>query len=598
MTIKGKNGNSYEAEVLMSIWSKFIQYYKPYRYLFFTDLACASVVSLVDITFPQILYYLTHTVFIRSAEEIKQVLGFVAAGMVLMYGIRYACQYYITTWGHIMGARMESDMRQELFDHYQRLSFSYYDRNNTGEMMSKLVSDLFDISELAHHGPENVFICTLKIAGSFVLLLFLNVKMTLILFGVILIMILFSIYKNRKMKAVFMDNRKKIAGVNSQVQDSLSGIRVVKSFANEDLEREKFGSTNLQFLDSKVDSYRIMGSFFAGNGLFQGLLYTAVLISGGFFVAEGTMEVADLAVYALYIGIFMNPIDVLINFTEQFQKGYSGFKRFMEVVNTAPEILEKPGAVALQDVKGHIVYQDVSFRYNQDTQVLDGVNISIDAGKTVALVGPSGGGKTTLCSILPRFYDVSGGAVLIDGKDVRDVTLKSLRSAIGIVQQDVYMFAGTVRDNIAYGKPDATDQEISEAAKNANIHDFIMTLPDGYDSYVGERGTRLSGGQKQRIAIARVFLKNPQILILDEATSALDNESERYIQASLERLSKNRTTIVVAHRLSTIRNADEIIVINHNGIQERGNHEELLSHNGLYAKYYNMQFEGLDELQN
>lgn len=582
----------------MSIWSKFIQYYKPYRYLFFTDLACASVVSLVDITFPQILYYLTHTVFIRSAEEIKQVLGFVAAGMVLMYGIRYACQYYITTWGHIMGARMESDMRQELFDHYQRLSFSYYDRNNTGEMMSKLVSDLFDISELAHHGPENVFICTLKIAGSFVLLLFLNVKMTLILFGVILIMILFSIYKNRKMKAVFMDNRKKIAGVNSQVQDSLSGIRVVKSFANEDLEREKFGSTNLQFLDSKVDSYRIMGSFFAGNGLFQGLLYTAVLISGGFFVAEGTMEVADLAVYALYIGIFMNPIDVLINFTEQFQKGYSGFKRFMEVVNTAPEILEKPGAVALQDVKGHIVYQDVSFRYNQDTQVLDGVNISIDAGKTVALVGPSGGGKTTLCSILPRFYDVSGGAVLIDGKDVRDVTLKSLRSAIGIVQQDVYMFAGTVRDNIAYGKPDATDQEISEAAKNANIHDFIMTLPDGYDSYVGERGTRLSGGQKQRIAIARVFLKNPQILILDEATSALDNESERYIQASLERLSKNRTTIVVAHRLSTIRNADEIIVINHNGIQERGNHEELLSHNGLYAKYYNMQFEGLDELQN
>jgi len=333
----------------MSIWSKFIQYYKPYRYLFFTDLACASVVSLVDITFPQILYYLTHTVFIRSAEEIKQVLGFVAAGMVLMYGIRYACQYYITTWGHIMGARMESDMRQELFDHYQRLSFSYYDRNNTGEMMSKLVSDLFDISELAHHGPENVFICTLKIAGSFVLLLFLNVKMTLILFGVILVMILFSIYKNRKMKAVFMDNRKKIAGVNSQVQDSLSGIRVVKSFANEDLEREKFGSTNLQFLDSKVDSYRIMGSFFAGNGLFQGLLYTAVLISGGFFVAEGTMEVADLAVYALYIGIFMNPIDVLINFTEQFQKGYSGFKRFMEVVNTAPEILEKPDAATLKE---------------------------------------------------------------------------------------------------------------------------------------------------------------------------------------------------------------------------------------------------------
>lgn len=580
----------------MSLWSKFLQYYKPYRGLFFTDLLCASVVSLVDITFPQILYYLTHGVFNRSAVEITQVLGMVAAGMAVLYGIRYVCQYYITTWGHIMGARMESDMRQDLFDHYQQLSFSYYDRNNTGEMMSKLVSDLFDISELAHHGPENIFICTLKIVGSFALLMFLNVKMTLILLSVTILMIIFSIYKNRKMKAVFMDNRKKIAGVNSRVQDSLSGIRVVKSFANEDLEREKFCTSNLQFLDSKVSSYRIMGSFHAGNGLFQGLLYTAVLVSGGYFIAQGTLEVADLAVYALYIGIFMNPIDVLINFTEQFQKGYSGFKRFMEVVSTTPEIIEKPDAVPLTHVKGDIVYQNVSFRYNQDSQVLDGVNIAIEAGKTVALVGPSGGGKTTLCSILPRFYDVSGGAVLIDGKDVRDVTLNSLRGAIGIVQQDVYLFAGTVRDNIAYGKPDATDEEIIEAAKNANIHDFIVSLADGYDSYVGERGTRLSGGQKQRIAIARVFLKNPQILILDEATSALDNESERFIQASLERLSKDRTTIVVAHRLSTIRNADEIIVINHNGIQERGNHEALLAMNGLYAKYYNMQFEGLDEL--
>lgn len=579
----------------MSIWVKFIQYYKPYRWLFYADLACASIVSLVDITFPQILYFLTHGIFTRSTVEITQVLGIVAAGMCVMYGIRYGCQYFITTWGHIMGARMESDMRQDLFDHYQRLSFSYYDRNNTGEMMSKLVSDLFDISELAHHGPENIFICTLKIIGSFVLLLFLNVQMTLILFFVTLLMILFSIYKNRKMKAVFMDNRKKIAGVNSRVQDSLSGIRVVKSFANEDLEREKFCNSNLQFLDSKVGSYQIMGSFQAGNGLFQGLLYTSVLVSGGFFIANGTLEVSDLAVYALYIGIFMNPIDVLINFTEQFQKGYSGFKRFLEVINTTPEILEKSDALPLTNVKGHIVYHDVSFRY-QNTEVLDDVYISIAAGTTVALVGPSGGGKTTLCSLLPRFYDVSGGAVLIDGKDVRDVTLKSLRSVIGIVQQDVYMFAGTVRDNIAYGKPDAADEEIIEAAKNANIHDFIMSLSDGYDSYVGERGTRLSGGQKQRIAIARVFLKNPKILILDEATSALDNESERYIQASLERLSKNRTTIVVAHRLSTIRNADEIIVINRNGIQEQGDHSTLLSQNGLYAKYYNMQFEGLDEL--
>lgn len=580
----------------MSIWSNFLQYYKPYQRLFFTDLACASGVALVDITFPQVLYYLTHSAFLRNAVEIRAVLLPVLAGMVALYGIRYFCQYYITTWGHIMGARMESDMRQDLFDHYQRLSFSYYDRNNTGEMMSKLVSDLFDISELAHHGPENVFICSLKILGSFALLLFLNVKMTLILFSVTLLMIIFSIYKNRRMKAVFMDNRKKIAGVNSRVQDSLSGIRVVKSFANEELEREKFCDSNLQFLDSKVESYRMMGSFQAGNGLFQGLLYTAVLVSGGFFVAEGTLGGSDLAVYALYIGIFMNPIDVLINFTEQFQKGYSGFQRFVEVVNTVPEVLEKPDAVPLSKVKGHIEYRDVSFRYNHDTQVLDGVNIAIEAGKTVALVGPSGGGKTTLCSLLPRFYDVSGGGVLIDGKDVRDVTLKSLRSTIGIVQQDVYMFGGTIRENIAYGKPGATDEEIIEAAKNANIHDFIIGLADGYNSYVGERGTRLSGGQKQRIAIARVFLKNPSILILDEATSALDNESERYIQASLERLSQNRTTIVVAHRLSTIRNADEIVVINHNGIQERGSHETLLGKNGLYAQYYNMQFEGLDEL--
>lgn len=581
----------------MSIWVKFMQYYRPYRGLFLADLVCAAIVSLVDITFPQILYFLTHGVFTRSAEEIRQVLGVAAVGMFALYILRYACQYFITTWGHIMGARMESDMRQDLFDHYQRLSFSYYDRNNTGEMMSKLVSDLFDISELAHHGPENIFICTLKILGSFALLLFLNVKMTVILFLVTLVMVLFSIYKNRKMKAVFMDNRKKIAGVNSRVQDSLAGIRVVQSFANEDLEREKFSGSNLQFLDSKVSSYRIMGSFHAGNGLFEGLLYTAVLISGGFFIADGTLAVADLAVYALYIGIFMNPIDVLINFTEQFQKGYSGFKRFIEIINTAPEIVEKPDALTLKNVQGHIEYRNVSFRYNQDTEVLDGVNIAIGAGRTVALVGPSGGGKTTLCSLLPRFYDVSGGAILIDGVDVRDVTLKSLRGAIGIVQQDVYIFAGTVRENIAYGKPDATDEEIIEAAKNANIHEFILTLADGYDSYVGERGTRLSGGQKQRIAIARVFLKNPQILILDEATSALDNESERYIQASLERLSQNRTTMVVAHRLSTIRNADEIIVINHNGIQERGNHEKLLAQNGLYAKYYHMQFEGLDGIR-
>ncbi|MBP2629570.1 MAG: Xenobiotic-transporting ATPase [Firmicutes bacterium] len=581
----------------MSIYMKFIQYYKPYQRLFYFDLFCALVVSIIDLAFPQILYFLTHGIFNGDPTAIMQVLGIVGVGMLLMYSIRFVCQYYITTWGHIMGARMESDMRQDLFNHYQRLSFSYYDRNNTGEMMSKLVSDLFDISELAHHGPENIFISSIKILGSFALLLMINVKMTLILFAITLFMIIFSIYKNRKMKAVFMNNRKKIAGVNSRVQDSLSGIRVVKSFANEELEREKFSYSNLEFLDTKEDSYKIMGSFHAGNAFFQGLLYTAVLVSGGFFIANGSLKVADLAVYALYIGIFLNPIDVLINFTEQFQKGYSGFKRFTEVVGTTPEILDKKDAVTLSNVAGNIMYQNVSFNYDKNAGVLDKVNIAIQAGQTVALVGPSGGGKTTLCSLLPRFYDVTEGAITIDGKDVRDVTLKSLRSAIGIVQQDVYIFAGSIRENIAYGKPDAKDSEIMEAARNANIHEFIMSLDHGYDSYVGERGTRLSGGQKQRIAIARVFLKNPQILILDEATSALDNESERYIQTSLERLSKDRTTIVVAHRLSTIRNADEIIVINHNGIQERGSHDALLSKDGLYAKYYKMQFEGLDELE-
>jgi ATP-binding cassette subfamily B protein len=580
----------------MFIFKKFIRYYKPYQLLFYSDMFCALIVSAIDLAFPQILSSLTKGLFTHSPTEILNTLGYVGAGLIVMYLIRYGCQYYITSWGHVMGARMESDMRQDLFDHLQRLPFSYYDKNNTGEMMSKLVSDLFDISELAHHGPENLFISALKIIGSFALLMLINVKMTLILLCVTIIMVTFSFYQNRKLKAIFMDNRKKIANVNSRVQDSLSGIRVVKSFANEEVESEKFRNSNLEFLDSKETGYKMMGSFHAGNNFFEGLLYATVLVFGGFFIANGSLQLTDLAVYALYIGIFINPLDVLINFTEQFQKGYAGFKRFVEVLQTEPEIVDKMDAITLTDVRGEIIYKDVSFHYHKTAEVLDGVNISIDAGKTVALVGPSGGGKTTLCSLLPRFYDVTSGFVTIDGKDVRDVTLKSLRSNIGIVQQDVYMFAGSVRDNISYGKPDATDEEIIEAAKNANIHDFVMSLADGYDTYVGERGTRLSGGQKQRLAIARVFLKNPKILILDEATSALDNESERHIQASLEQLAKDRTTIVIAHRLSTIRNADEIIVINHKGIQERGSHETLLSQNGLYAKYYNMQFEGLEEL--
>ncbi len=578
----------------MSIFKKFIRYYKPYRGLFYFDMFCALVVSAIDVAFPQILNWLTKGLYSEGTQIILRSLPWIAAGLLVMELVRLGCQYYITSWGHVMGARMESDMRQDLFDHLQRLSFSYYDKNNTGEMMSKLVSDLFDISELAHHGPENILISLLKIVGSFVLMTMINLPMTLILLCVTLVMIVFSIDKNKKMRAVFMDNRRKIAGVNARVQDSLSGIRVVKSFGNEELEHEKFCESNLRFLDSKVSSYRIMGSFRAGTSFFEGLLFITVLISGGLFIAQGTLHLSDLAVYALYINIIINPIDVLIEFTEQFQKGYSGFRRFIEVVETKPDIVDEPGAIELENVRGEIEYRDVTFSYDSASDVLNNIDIHIDAGKTVALVGPSGGGKTTLCSLLPRFYDVTAGSVRIDGKDVRSIKLKSLRDAIGIVQQDVYMFAGSIRENIAYGKPNATDEEIVEAAKRANIHDFIIGLEDGYDTYVGERGTRLSGGQKQRLAIARVFLKNPKILILDEATSALDNESERHIQNSLEELARDRTTIVIAHRLSTIRNADEIIVIGDEGIMERGNHQSLLAKNGLYANYYNMQFEGLD----
>lgn len=578
----------------MHTFKKFIQYYKPYKGVFFLDMFCAMVVSIIDLAFPQILSWMTKDLFMRGAETILKFLPFIGIGLLVMYLIRYAGRFYITYQGHVMGARMESNMRQDLFDQYQRLSFSYYDRNNTGEMMSKLVSDLFDISELAHHGPENVFISLLKIVGSFVLLMCINVPMTLILAAVTVIMLLFSVWQNGKMQAVFMDNRRKIATVNASLQDSLAGIRVVKSFANEELERKKFGRSNVEFLHSKERNYKRMGIFHAGNNFFQGMLYLTVLVSGGYFVAKGSLDPADLAVYALYIGIFVNPIEVLVEFTEMFQKGYSGFKRFVEVLETQPDITDSPGAKPLENVEGRIAFKNVSFSYDCSENVLEHIDIQIDAGKTVALVGPSGGGKTTLCSLLPRFYDVTDGCVTIDGQDIRSVTLKSLRSNIGIVQQDVYMFGGSIRDNIAYGKPGASDEEIVEAAKRANIHDFIVSLPEGYNTFVGERGARLSGGQKQRISIARVFLKDPRILILDEATSALDNESERHIQESLEELAKDRTTIVIAHRLSTIRNADEIIVLSDEGIVERGNHHELMQKDGLYASYYNMQFEGLN----
>lgn len=484
---------------------------------------------------------------------------------------------------------MERDMRKQLFEHYEKLSFSYYSTHNSGQMMSKLVSDLFDISELAHHGPENLFISLVKIIGSFVFLFLINQKLALPLLLLVILMILFSIRQNKKMQQTFLENRIRIGDINASLQDTLSGIRVVQSFANEDTELHKFNHSNEAFLESKKDNYRCMGTFMSSNLFFQGMMYLTTLIYGGYLIAMGQMQAADLAMYALYIGIFISPIQILVELVEMLQKGLSGFRRYLEVVETEPEIQDKEGAIDLENVKGDVCYDNVSFHYSDDNKtVLSQVSIHIPAGKSVALVGPSGGGKTTICSLLPRFYDVTAGKVTIDGKDVRDLTLKSLRNQIGMVQQDVYLFDGTIRENIAYGKPDATNEEIKEAARRANMDDFIMQLPKQYDTYVGEKGTRLSGGQKQRISIARVFLKNPPILILDEATSALDNESERYIQKSLEELAKNRTTITIAHRLSTIKRSDEIIVITEDGIAERGTHETLLAKNGIYARYYNL----------
>ncbi len=573
---------------------KFIRYYKPYQAVFYIDLVCAAVISLVDLAYPQILRTLTRTLFRESAETVLGALIPIAAGLFAMYVVQALCKYYVSYQGHMMGAHMERDMRQQLFDHYEKLSFSYYDNNNSGQMMSKLVSDLFDIAEFAHHGPENLFISLIKIVGSFICLFMINARLAVPLLALVVFMIFFSARQNKRMQATFMDNRRKIGDVNASLQDTLAGIRVVQSFANEDVERKKFRRSNENFLQSKDNNYHCMGSFMGGNLFFQGMMYLVTVVYGGWLIANGLMAVDDLAMYALYIGIFISPIQILVELAEMMQKGLSGFKRFVAVMETEPEIVDAPDAVELKDVKGHVTYEDVSFHYNDDEEVLSHVSFDIPAGRSVALVGPSGGGKTTICSLLPRFYDVTGGKVSIDGKDVSHVTLKSLRSMIGIVQQDVYLFCGTVKENIAYGKPGASMEEIMDAAKKANIHDFIMSLPDGYDTFVGERGTRLSGGQKQRISIARVFLKNPPILILDEATSALDNESERHIQVSLEKLSKDRTTITIAHRLSTIRNADEIIVINNEGIAERGTHRELMEKDGLYAHYYKMQFEGLE----
>lgn len=573
----------------MQTLKKFIKYYKPYKAVFFIDLLCATIISAIDLAFPQLLRTLTKTLFAGAPGKIISALVPITIGLLVAYIIQTACRYYVTYAGHMMGARMERDMRKELFDQYEKLSFSYYDQNNSGQMMSKLVSDLFDISELAHHGPENLFISLIKIIGSFIFLFMINRMLAVPMLILVVLMLVFSYGQNKKMQETFMDNRRKIGDINSSLQDTLAGIRVVQSFANERIEQEKFNRSNENFLISKDANYRCMGSFMSGNAFFQGMMYLVTLVFGGFLIAHGRMEASDLAMYALYIGIFISPIQILVELTEMMQKGLSGFRRFLEVVETEPDIVDAADAKPLKNVKGNVCYEDVSFHYSDDdTPVLSHVSFEIPAGKSIALVGPSGSGKTTICSLLPRFYDVTEGRVTIDGNDVRKLTLESLRSQIGLVSQDVYLFGGSIKDNIAYGKPEAMMDEIVDAAKKANIHDFIMELPDKYDTFVGERGTRLSGGQKQRISIARVFLKNPPVLILDEATSALDNESERFIQKSLEELAKDRTTITIAHRLSTIRNADEILVVADCGIAERGTHEELLALDGIYARYYDM----------
>ena len=582
------------------MFRRFLSYYKPQMGLFVADTVCALVLAAIDLAFPIILRNLTGGLFTQGQAAIMQALGMIAVGLVLMYVIRCACRYFVSYWGHVMGARMESKMREDLFDQYERFSFAYFDRNSSGDMMSRVVNDLFDICEAAHHVPEWIIICGIEIVGSFVILFAIAPVLALAMAVVTAAFAVIMFWQNMRMREVFSDNRKKISGINAQLQDSLAGMRVVKSFANEEAERSKFRTSNDRYLSSKENMYHAMGVYTATYGLLSGVLYVIVVLLGGWLVAQGQLQAVDMATFALYISLFCTPLETLVNSAETYQKAIAGFKRMDEVLSTAPDIQDKPDAADLQVTAGAVEYRNVCFSYEnvelssgeEARPVIDHMDLSIKPGQTIALVGPSGGGKSTTCSLLPRFYDVAAGSISIDGQDVRDVTQQSLRRAIGLVQQDVYLFDGTIGENIAYGKPGATAEEIAEAARRANIDAFIESLPQGYDTVVGGRGSRLSGGQKQRVAIARVFLKNPKILILDEATSALDNESEEAVQESLEELARGRTTIIIAHRLSTIKHADEIATVEHGRVVERGTHEELLARGGTYARYYRMQFEG------
>ena len=568
---------------------KMISYYRPYLGVFTADMIFAIIASAVSLAIPLIARYITSTIIYMDKTEVLHHVLLLGAMMIGLVAVSCYCNFFISDYGHVMGAKIEYDMRAEIFEHYQKLSFSFYDNQKVGALMSRITTDLFDITELMHHGPENIVISVMKIAGAFVIMMCISPSLTAAAFALVPVMFVYAYFFNKKMKRAFKRNREQIAKINSQIEDNLSGIRVVKSFANEEIEKEKFAKGNAGFLNAKKESYRYMGGYHAGLGSFSLLITISVLVAGAVFISDGTVDVTDLITFLLYISILTEPIKTLIDFTEQFQNGYTGFERFLEIMSIEPDIQDAIDAKPLEQVKGAIDFDNVSFRYEENSEkVLSHINLHVDAGEYVALVGSSGAGKSTLCSLIPRFYDVTSGRVKIDGQDVRTLQLQSLRNHIGIVQQDVYLFVGTVYDNIRYGKPDATREEVIQAAKNANAHEFIMSLPNGYETDIGQRGIKLSGGQKQRLSIARVFLKNQPILIFDEATSALDNESEKVVQESLERLAKNRTTFVIAHRLTTIQNAKRILVLTENGIEEEGTHEELLARGGIYEKLYHM----------
>lgn len=567
---------------------RMISYYKPYKAVFLKDMFFAMLSALIALTIPLVVRYVTSTVIYMETDKAWNMILLITVSMTILVLIQAYCNYYIANYGHVMGARMEYDMRRDIFAHYQKLSFSFYDNQKVGQLMSRITSDLFDITELLHHGPENIVISVIKIAGAFIILFNISGYLTLAAFILVPLMLIYAYFFNKRMKAAFRQNRIKIADINAQIEDNLSGIRVVKSFANERAEREKFKNGNDRFLEAKKNSYKYMGGYQAGLTAFTTMINVCVIVAGGICVTKNIINVTDMVTFLLYINVFTEPVKTLVDFTEQFQNGYSGFERFMEILNIEPDIKDSESAKAYDDIAGDVEFDNVCFGYNDGTDVLKNVSFKTTAGSYTALVGPSGAGKSTLCSLIPRFYDVDSGRILIDGHDIRDITLKSLRENIGVVQQDVYLFAGTIFDNIAYGRFDASYDDVIEAAKKANAHEFIMSLPDEYNTDIGQRGVKLSGGQKQRISIARVFLKNPSILIFDEATSALDNESERVVQESLEKLAENRTTFVIAHRLSTIRNAKNIMVLTEEGIAEQGSHNELIEKDGIYKKLYDI----------